>query len=372
MKTDVLILAGGSSKRMNGINKLFATIGDIPVVVKSALAFENCPQVADIVIAARECDSERIERLCKKYGVTKLKKVVHGGGTRTASARQAFAECSGSDIVLVHDAARPYVSVELIERVIAAANKHGAAIPALRVSDTIKYDRDGFSGGTPERDSLRAIQTPQAFRADLYDEMMRSGKEATDDAGIAEMLRKPVRLVDGDPANIKITTPEDLPKGESAMIRIGHGYDVHLLAEGRRLIIGGVGIPCELGLLGHSDADVLVHAVMDAMLGALSLGDIGKHFPDSDPQYEGANSLELLKQVNSMIKECEFEVSNLDCTINAEKPKLAPYIKQMRENIAEVLGTGVENVSVKATTEEGLGLAGKGIGATCVALLRRC
>ena len=356
---------------MNGINKLFAVIDDIPVVVKSALAFENCPQVGDIIIAARECDSERIRRLCIRYGVTKLKKVVHGGGTRTASARKAFAECTDSDIIMVHDAARPYVTEELIERVMAAAEKYGAAVPALPVTDTIKFDRDGFSGGTPERASLRAIQTPQAFRADLYDEMMRSGKEATDDAGTAEMLRKPVKLVEGDPANIKITTPDDLPKGEIAMIRIGHGYDVHLFAEGRRLIIGGVGIPYELGLLGHSDADVLIHAVMDALLGSLALGDIGKYFPDTDPLYEDADSTALLKRVAGMLRERGYEVSNLDCTINAEKPKFAPYIPQMRRNIAVECGIDIDRVSVKATTEEGLGLAGKGIGATCVALVKK-
>ena len=178
-----------------------------------------------------------------------------------------------------------------------------------------------------------------------------------------------MKLTEGDARNIKITTPDDLPDKGKAMIRIGHGYDVHLLAENRKLIIGGTEISYELGLLGHSDADVLVHAVMDAMLGALALGDIGKHFPDSDPQYKGADSIELLKRVNEMIRERGYEVSNLDCTINAEKPKLAPYIAQMRENIAAACGVQPDLVSVKATTEEGLGLAGKGIGAVCVCLL---
>ena len=154
-------------------------------------------------------------------------------------------------------------------------------------------------------------------------------------------------------------------------MRIGHGYDVHCLVPGRRLVLGGVEIPYEYGLLGHSDADVLVHSIMDAMLGALALGDIGKHFPDNDPAYKGADSIELLRRVNKLVHEKGYEVTNLDCTINAEKPKLASYIIRMRENIAAALGADVEIISVKATTEEGLGLAGKGIGATCVCLLHR-
>ena len=155
-------------------------------------------------------------------------------------------------------------------------------------------------------------------------------------------------------------------------MRIGHGYDVHRLTEGRRLVLGGVEIPFEKGLLGHSDADVLVHAVMDALLGALAMGDIGRHFPDSDPQYKGADSIQLLVRVAQMIHERGYCVSNLDCTINAEKPKLAPYIQQMRENIAKACGCNVSRVSVKATTEEGLGLHGEGIGAVCVCLLCEC
>ena len=320
MKTYVLILAGGESRRMGGINKQFALVGGIPVIIKSVLAFENSPEVTDIVIAARECDMDRIQALCAGHGITKLRCIV--------------------------------------------------PIPSLPLKDTVKFtDTEGFSDGTPDRASLRSVQTPQAFRAELYRDMILSGKEATDDAGLAELLGIKVKLSEGDPRNIKITTADDLPKEDCAMPRIGHGYDVHILAPDRKLVIGGVTIPYELGLLGHSDADVLVHAVMDAMLGALALGDIGKHFPDSDPAYKGADSIELLKKVNVLVREKGYRVSNLDCTINAEKPKLAPYIGQMRENIAAACGCDVSCVSVKATTEEGLGLAGKGIGAVCVCLL---
>lgn len=369
MKTDVLILAGGSSTRMNGINKQFAEVEGLPVIIKSALAFEECPEISDIIIAARECDIDRIKALCETHGITKLKAVTAGGDTRTASARNAFSLSENADIILVHDGARPYISQQLIRRVIDAAAEHGAAIPALPVVDTVKFiDGRGFSAGTPDRGTLRRVQTPQAFRRDIYEEMILSGKEATDDAGLAELLGIRVKLTEGEPANIKITTPDDLPK-EDRMLRIGHGYDVHRLAENRELIIGGEHIPFELGLLGHSDADVLVHAIMDAMLGALALGDIGKHFPDTDERWRGADSIELLKQVNRMINERGYTVSNLDCTINAEKPKLAGYIPAMRSNIAAALGISADAVSVKATTEEGLGLAGAGIGAVCVCLL---
>ncbi|MCR4780179.1 MAG: 2-C-methyl-D-erythritol 2,4-cyclodiphosphate synthase [Ruminiclostridium sp.] len=375
MKVDVLILAGGSSRRMNGINKQLAEVGGAPVVIKSALAFESCPEVNDIIIAAQETDADRIRELCREYGITKLKAVTVGGDTRVASAKRAFGLSENADIVLVHDGARPYIKPELIRRLIGAAEEYGAAVPCLPVTDTVKViDREGFSRGTPARSELRAVQTPQAFGRELYERMMSSpDPAATDDSKLAEQLGAPVKLIDGDPENIKITTRGDLPKEETRMMRIGHGYDVHRLAENRKLIIGGVTVPYELGLLGHSDADVLVHAIMDAMLGALALGDIGQHFPDKDDRWKGADSIVLLKRVNEMIKERGFTVSNLDCTINAEKPKLAKYITDMRANIASALGISADLVSVKATTEEGLGLAGAGIGATAVCLLEsRC
>lgn len=370
MTANVLILAGGSSGRMHGTDKQFAVIDGIPVIIRSALAFQNSPVISGIVIAARECSIDRILSLCGQYGITKLIAVTPGGATRTDSARAAFSVSGEADMVMVHDGARPFVTGELIARIYDDCIKYGAAIPAIPLKDTVKFsDSAGFSAGTPDRASLRAVQTPQAFRADLYRDMMLSGRDSTDDAGLAELLGAKVHLSDGDPCNIKITTPEDLPKKEEKMLRIGHGYDVHLLTEGRPLIIGGVHIPYELGLLGHSDADVLAHAIMDAMLGALALGDIGKHFPDNDPAYEGADSIGLLKRVNSLIQDKGYSVSNLDCTINAERPKLAPYIPEMRQNIAAAVGTSPDSISVKATTEEGLGLAGRGIGATCVCLL---
>ena len=364
---------------MGGRNKQFMLVGGVPVLIKSALAFEGSPLINGIVIAAREEDIPAVRSLCGEYGVTKLRLVVQGGDTRAKSAANAFERAceagllSDGDMVMVHDGARPYVTAELIGRVYDDCMKYGSAVPVIPVKDTIKTaDGEGFSAGTPDRGTLRAAQTPQAFEVSLYRRICGTGLDATDDGGLAELLGERVKLTDGDPRNIKITTPEDLPEPREAVsaLRIGHGYDVHLLVPDRKLIIGGTEIPYELGLLGHSDADVLVHAVMDAMLGALALGDIGKHFPDSDPQYKGADSMELLRRVNAMIRGRGYEVSNLDCTISAEKPKLAPHTAQMRANIAAACGVTADAVSVKATTEEGLGLAGKGIGAVCVCLLK--
>lgn len=370
-----IILAAGSSSRMNGTNKQFLELGGIPVLMRSVLNFEHCAKVSEIVIAARECDCAAIENECKKYGITKLKKVCAGGKDRAESAKIAFGYVDDCEYVAVHDGARPFADSELIENVIKAAEETGAAIAAIPVTDTVKKAENGFITATPPRSSLFSAQTPQVFKKELYEKMCRVEGAVTDDSSLAEQLGVRVKIAEGCPKNIKITMPADIAIGEvyagkgEKMFRIGHGYDVHRLVPERRLVLGGVEIPCELGLLGHSDADVLLHAVCDALLGALALGDIGKHFPDTDPKYKGADSMKLLEHVFALIEERGYRLSNLDATISAEKPKLAPYIVQMRENIARVCKASPEQVSVKATTEEGLGLKGEGIGATCVCIL---
>lgn len=377
MACSVIILAAGSSTRMNGTNKQFLELGGIPVLIRSVLNFENCAQVSEIVIAARESDRDEILSECKKYGITKLKAVCVGGNDRAESARIAFGYIGDCEFVAIHDGARPFVAPELIENVIEAAKETGAAIAAIPVTDTVKKAENGFITATPPRSELFAAQTPQVFKREIYEKMCKLGGAVTDDSSLAEQLGIRVKIAEGCPKNIKITTPADVAIGEAyagkgeKMFRIGHGYDVHRLVPERRLVLGGVEIPCELGLLGHSDADVLLHAVSDALLGALALGDIGKHFPDNDPKYEGADSLKLLEQVYAMVEERGYRLSNLDATISAEKPKLAPYIVQMRENIARVCKASPDLVSVKATTEEGLGLRGEGIGATCVCILAK-
>ena len=257
-----------------------------------------------------------------------------------------------------------------------------SAAPAVAVKDTIKIANDGAVVQTPDRAALFAVQTPQCFCRNLYWKALEAvqGEKVhlvTDDCSLFELAGLPVHLTQGDYANLKITTKEDLPaaaqnKGENTM-RIGHGYDVHRLVEGRKLIMGGVTIPYEKGLLGHSDADVLLHAVSDALLGAAALGDIGKHFPDTDPRYEGADSLMLLREVGRLLDETGYTVGNIDATVLCQAPKLAPHIPAMRQNIANALGLALDDVSVKATTEEHLGFTGEGLGiaAHAVALIEK-
>ncbi len=305
---------------------------------------------------------------------------VHRGRRR----RDADSVCSGlraakGQLVAIHDAARPFVSEQVITDALAEAEAMGAAAPAVAVKDTIKIANDGAVVQTPDRAALFAVQTPQCFCRNLYWKALKAvqGEKVhlvTDDCSLFELAGLPVHLTQGDYANLKITTKEDLPaaaqnKGENTM-RIGHGYDVHRLVEGRKLIMGGVTIPYEKGLLGHSDADVL-HAVSDALLGAAALGDIGKHFPDTDPRYEGADSLMLLREVGRLLDETGYTVGNIDATVLCQAPKLAPHIPAMRQNIANALGLALADVSVKATTEEHLGFTGEGLAAHAVALIEK-
>lgn len=372
--TCAIILGAGCSSRMNGVNKQLVRLGGIPVIIRSALNFERCTEISEILVSAREQDIDEISALCREYGISKLKAVTKGGNTRSESAALALREAGECDFIAVHDGARPFADPPLISRVIAKAAETGAAIPAIPVRDTVKIAQNGKVSETPDRSTLFAAQTPQVFRRELYRKMCAMCTSATDDASLAEALGVKVLLAEGSSCNIKITTPDDLIFGESlaqrgAKLRIGHGYDVHRLVPGRRLVLGGVEIPYELGLLGHSDADVLLHAITDAFFGALALGDIGRHFPDTDPQYEGADSSLLLAEAVLLARKQGYVLSNLDATISAEKPKLAPFIPEMRKKIAGVCGVPEDRVSVKATTEEGLGLGGKGIGATCVCIL---
>lgn len=357
-----ILVAAGSSRRM-GFDKLSHRLPNGLTVLQTSLrAFELHPRVQDIVLVA----GANMET-CRELAAACAKpcRAVPGGATRAESVRAGLAAASG-EIVAIHDAARPFVSPDVITAAIEAAEKSGAAAPAVPVKDTVKVaDENGRVQITPDRSTLFAVQTPQCFRRELYFQALAAvaGEKAdlvTDDCSLFELAGLPVILTPGDYANLKITTKEDL-KGETAM-RIGHGYDVHRLVEGRRLILGGVDIPYEKGLLGHSDADVLLHAISDALLGAAALGDIGKHFPDTDPRYEGADSLQLLQEVGKLVNQAGYVVSNIDATILCQAPKLAPHIPAMRANIAGALNLALDKVSVKATTEEHLGFTGQGQG----------
>ena len=380
-----VVLAAGSSSRM-GFDKLGFDLGGETVLGRSLRAFDACPRIGEIVLVTGR-DTALAGREAARC--RKPVRLVQGGDTRAESARRGV-EAADGELVAIHDAARPFVSQAVIEAALQGAAQWGAAAPAVPLKDTVKRGTPGdgrtvpascLVDVTPDRSSLYAVQTPQCFDRDTY--LRVSGqldperaRMVTDDASLFELAGLPVRLTAGEYANYKITTREDLPgggiqQGENAM-RIGHGYDVHRLVEGRPLILGGVNVPFEKGLLGHSDADVLAHAVMDAVLGAAALGDIGQHFPDSDPAYAGADSLALARHVAGLLRQAGWRVGNIDATILCQRPKLAPHIPAMRRNLAEAFGLPADGVSVKATTEEHLGFTGEGLGiaAHAVALIQ--
>ena len=385
-RVSAVLVAAGSSTRM-GFDKLSFDLGGETVLHRSIRAFEQDPLVTEIVLVAGK-NRAFVEQ--QAADCTKPVQIVTGGTTRAESAKNGVLAAAG-ELVAVHDAARPFVSQAVITAALEAAARCGAAAPAVPVKDTIKAAARGNGKTvpdaclvytTPDRSTLYAVQTPQCFdRAEYLAALEELDAEkarlVTDDCSLFELTGRAVQLTQGDYANLKITTKEDLPaaaqnKGENTM-RIGHGYDVHRLVEGRKLIMGGVTIPYEKGLLGHSDADVLLHAVSDALLGAAALGDIGKHFPDTDPRYEGADSLMLLREVGRLLDETGYTVGNIDATVLCQAPKLAPHIPAMRQNIANALGLALDDVSVKATTEEHLGFTGEGLGiaAHAVALIEK-
>ena len=382
-KVSAVLVAAGSSTRM-GFDKLSFDLGGETVLHRSIRAFAQCPLVDEIILVA---GSNRAFAQQQAADCAKPVCVVAGGATRAESAKNGVLAASGA-LVAVHDAARPFVSQQVITAALEAAARCGAAAPAVPVKDTIKAAVRGsgktvpescFVHATPDRSTLYAVQTPQCFDRAAYlaalEELdAEKARLVTDDCSLFELTGRPVQLTEGDYANLKITTREDLPRPEQKeehKMRIGHGYDVHRLVEGRKLILGGVEVPFEKGLLGHSDADVLAHAVMDAVLGAAALGDIGQHFPDNDPVYSGADSLKLTRRVAEILKEHGFRIENIDATLLCQRPKLAPHIPAMRRNLADAFGLPVDAVSVKATTEEHLGFTGEGLGiaAHAVALI---
>lgn len=404
--TGAVVVSAGVGKRMKAaISKQYIPVGGKPIVVHALEAFERTASVDAVVLVVGAGDTEYAAQLCAKHGLRKVAAIAEGGAERQHSVRRGIeallAARPDAEWALVHDAARPLVTPGVIERTLAAAAETGAAIPAVPVKDTIKTaGPDGIVAGTPARSSLWAVQTPQAFRVELllaaHKQAEADGFLGTDDAALVERLGRPVRIAEGDERNVKATTPNDLElierwlsaqdgagakedeqgtkdQGDKPMIRIGQGFDVHAFAEGRKCIIGGVDIPFERGLLGHSDADVLLHAVADAVLGALGLGDIGKHFPDMDPAFKDADSGKLLEAVWALARERGYTLGNADCVVIAQRPKMAPYIDAMRANIARALEAAPSQVNVKATTSEKLGFTGReeGVAAQAVVLLAK-
>lgn len=368
----VVVAAGRGARAGFEYNKLFYKLNGKTVLSRTLEALSDSDLIDEIALVLSESDLAQYETIIREEGACPLvKSIAMGGATRQESVYSGLNALSkDTDIVLIHDGARPYVTKEIIENVTNDALLFGSGVISTPVIDTIKViDDDGFAIDTPNRSALRAVQTPQAFS---YEKIMEAHKKAiednlnaTDDAHLYEHLFGRVKLTDAKTAgeNKKLTMKSDFTGSmPSCIFRSGTGYDVHRLTEGRKLILCGVEIPYEKGLLGHSDADVALHALMDALLGACALGDIGKLFPDNDMSFKDISSMLLLKRANEKIIENGFTIVSVDVTIVAQRPKLAPYNEEMRKNIASVLALPMDRVSVKATTTERLGFEGEGLG----------
>ncbi len=374
-KTGVIIAAAGSGTRMgSAVPKQFLVTGGMPVVVRAAAAFGGHPSVDDIVVVTDGAHVDTCAALLRAHNITA--RVTEGGSTRQESVRLGLGALpSDTRYVLIHDGARPYVKKEVIDRVLEGTARAGACVPCVPVKDTIRQKTPGAPGRseTLDRSGLFAVQTPQGFLydviADAHEKALAKGFTGTDDSVLCEEAGHEVLMCEGDNVNIKITTPDDVP----AETRTGIGYDVHRLVPGRKLVLGGVELPYEKGLLGHSDADVLIHAVMDALLGASGLGDIGKLFPDSDPAYEGISSVTLLERVSEHMRCAGCVPVNVDVVVIAQRPKISGSTSQMEKNIADALGIAPGQVNVKGTTTEGLGFTGtgEGIAAQAVCLVTK-
>ena len=392
MHVSAIIAAGGHGSRFGATQpKQFEMLGGVPILKRTVDAFLNGYPFDEVVVAlpsglAADPPSYLDDVI-----------VVEGGERRQDSVAKAFAAVApSSQVIVIHDAARPLVSASLIERTVAAAIEHGAAIAALQARDTVKRgDGSRVIRGTLPRDEIFLAQTPQAFRVGvLRDALLRAealakagpltsaAADATDEAMLAEQAGHDVHLVEGEARNIKITTAGDMVMAEALVQsggarsartgRAGIGYDLHRLVEGRPLVLGGVTIPSDRGALGHSDADVVCHAVTDAVLGAAALGDIGRHFPDSDPRWKGASSIDLLRRAVAMIHEQSLQVGNVDITVILEKPRIKDHIDAMRAAVAGALGVDVDRVSIKGKTNEGVDAVGRGeaIAAHAIVLVR--
>jgi 2-C-methyl-D-erythritol 4-phosphate cytidylyltransferase/2-C-methyl-D-erythritol 2,4-cyclodiphosphate synthase len=375
-----ILAAGGRGLRLGHAQpKQLLEIAGRSILERSVSLLQEHPDIDEVIVALPE---ELVQdRPACLLNTSRPLRVVAGGARRQDSVAAAFRLISErSELVVVHDAARPFASADLVARTIAAAAESGAALAALGARDTVKQVSGRVVKATLDRDTIFLAQTPQAFRREVLRDALAVTGDATDEAALAERAGHAVRIVEGEASNIKVTTPDDLIVAEAIggggkparTGRAGMGYDLHRLVEGRPLILGGVTIPFERGLAGHSDADAICHAITDAILGAAGAGDIGRHFSDTDPRWKGASSIDLLRRVVEMVGAQGLSVGNVDATVIVERPKLAPYIDQMRANLAAVLGVSIDRVSVKGKTNEGLGELGRGeaIAVHAIALVR--
>lgn len=372
-ETVAVVLAAGSGRRMGqDKNKMFIRIGRWTVLERTLKAFEASGCFDRIVLVYRAEDKEETEQTAQR-ALNLPYTLVEGGSERQYSVGNAMQAIGEADIIAVQDGARCFISPEVIRACVDKARETGAAAAGVRTRDTIKVTDGDIIIETLERSRLVNIQTPQVFAFDLlkkaHEAAAADGFIGTDECVLVERLGVPVSFVEAGDNNIKVTTQEDILLGRmiaGETIRTGTGYDAHRLVEGRPLIIGGVTIPHTHGLLGHSDADVLLHAIMDAMLGAAALGDIGKHFPCTE-EFKDASSIGLLTRTKDILAEKGFSIVNIDATLIMQRPKVAPYIDEMRKRIAETLEINIDTVGVKATTTEGMGFEGRGEGASAMA-----
>jgi 2-C-methyl-D-erythritol 4-phosphate cytidylyltransferase/2-C-methyl-D-erythritol 2,4-cyclodiphosphate synthase len=379
MTVGVVIVAAGRGDRIGTpVPKQLLDLGGRSMLQHSVRLFDRHPAVSELVVvlpADRLGDAETLVG-----PTTRTCRVVRGGARRQDSVvAGASALSQGVDVVLVHDAARPFADGRLIERVLAGVAERGAAVPAVQARDTVKQ-RDETSGcvsRTIARDEIWLAQTPQGFRRDVlaaaFAEADRGG-DATDEAVLAERAGLPVAIVEGDPGNVKITTPDDLIAARwrvSAGPRVGTGYDLHRLADGRPLVLAGVVVSPNRGPVAHSDGDVVCHAIVDALLGAAAAGDIGRHFPDTDPAWKDIPGLDFLGRAVAIVAGAGFRPASVDCTVVLERPKLGPHIDAIRTRIAAVLGVDASAVGLKAKTNEGVDAVGRGeaVAAHAVAVL---
>lgn len=375
-----VIVAGGRGERAGGaVPKQYRTLAGTPAIHSTLAAFCDHQQV-DIVQPVIHPADENLFRAASA-GLGKLRGPVAGGTTRQISVRSGLRALQphAPELVLIHDAARPFLSGGLIARAVEAGRRHGAAIPGLAIADTVKVvDEDASVTETLDRGRLRTVQTPQAFGFALIADAHRRAEAAgrddfTDDAALAEWAGHRVSVFEGEAGNVKLTTNEDFARAELMHaatltdVRTGNGFDVHAFADGDHVMLGGVRIPHRRGVTGHSDADVALHALVDAILGALAEGDIGQHFPPSDPQWRGASSDRFLAFACERVRARGGVIGHLDVTVVCEAPRVSPHRDAMRARIAAIAGIATERVAVKATTSERLGFTGRGEGLVAMA-----
>lgn len=375
---EALIVAAGRGARAGGfIPKQYRPLRGRTVLERAICAMLEAPQIEALRVVIHPDDAERYREAVAGIDDPRLMPPVRGGATRAQSVANGLAQCT-RETVLIHDGARPLLPLDALARLIAALHEHQAATLALPVTDALWHGADGRALHPQPRAGLWRAQTPQGFRlADIRAaHAAAAGAEAetapADDVEIARAAGIEVALVEGSERNIKITRPEDFALARELLggpmdIRTGQGFDVHAFTEGDHVILNGVRIPHARALAGHSDADVAMHAVTDAILGALCAGDIGQHFPPSDPQWKGAASRLFLEHAARLAQERGYAITHVDSTIIAEAPKIGPHALAMRENLAEIIGIPVSHVSVKATTSERLGFTGRGEGIAAMA-----